>query len=68
MKKLAALLTALVVALVIVVVVRTMRFTPIRRQARTDVALAPENDSLLAAHLAVALAPLFEQTRRAFDV
>ncbi len=55
MKKLAALLAALVVVLVVVVVVRTMRFTPIGRAARTDVALAPENDSLLAAHLAGAV-------------
>lgn len=55
MKKPAALLAALVVVLVIVVVVRTARFTPIRSQARTDIALAPENDTLLAAHLAGAI-------------
>jgi carboxypeptidase PM20D1 len=55
MKKLAALLAALVVVLVVVVAVRTMRFAPIRRASRTGVALAPENDSLLAAHLAGAI-------------
>jgi len=42
MKKLAALLGALVVVLVVVVVVRTMRFTPARGDARTAVALAAE--------------------------
>src|ERR1700712_4545436 len=55
MKKLAALLGALALALVVVVVVRTARFTPIRGNARTDVALASENDSLLASHLAGAI-------------
>jgi len=55
MKKLAALLGALVVVLVVVVVVRTMRFTPARGDARPAVALAPENDTLLAQHLAGAI-------------
>ena len=55
MKKLAALLGTLVVLLVVIVVVRTMRFTPIRVHARTDVTLAPQNDTLLAAHLAGAI-------------
>ncbi|MEO7038902.1 MAG: M20/M25/M40 family metallo-hydrolase [Gemmatimonadaceae bacterium] len=50
MKKLAALLAALVLALGIVVIVRTMRFTPILAAARTVVTLAPVNDSLLAEH------------------
>ncbi len=55
MKKLLWILAALVVALVIVVVVRTVRFTPIRDAARTNVTLASENDTLLAAHLAGAI-------------
>jgi carboxypeptidase PM20D1 len=55
MKKLAALLAALLVLLVIVVVARTVRYTPIRNEARTGIALAAENDTLLAAHLAGAV-------------
>lgn len=55
MKKLAALLGALVLALVVVVTVRTMRFTPIRGAARSGATLATVNDSLVAAHLAGAI-------------
>ncbi len=49
------LLAVILLAIVTGVVVRTIRFTPIRGNARTDVTLAAENDSLLAAHLAGAI-------------
>jgi len=55
MKKLAVLLVTLLAVLAIVVVVRTVRYTPIRSDARSGVALAAENDTLLAAHLAGAV-------------
>jgi len=55
MKKLAVLLATLLVVLVIVVVVRTVRYTPIHSEERTGIALAAENDTLLAAHLAGAI-------------
>jgi len=55
MRKLAVLLATLLVVLVIVVVVRTVRYTPIRNEERAGIALAAENDTLLAAHLAGAI-------------
>ncbi|MBK5187031.1 MAG: hypothetical protein JJD97_02240 [Gemmatimonadaceae bacterium] len=55
MKKIAAALAVLLVALLVVVTVRTVRFTPVRTEARTDVALSAENDALLAAHLSGAI-------------
>lgn len=55
MKKLAALLGAVVLVLAVIVVVRTMRFAPAPRSARSGVTLPPVNDSLLAAHLAGAI-------------
>jgi carboxypeptidase PM20D1 len=55
MRKIAAALSVLLLALVIVLAVRTMRFVPLRGEVRTDITLPPENDSLLAAHLAGAI-------------
>ena len=55
MRKIVAALAVLLLALVIVVTVRTVRFAPASREARQRRTLPPENDSLLAAHLAGAL-------------
>ncbi|MBA2684885.1 MAG: M20/M25/M40 family metallo-hydrolase [Gemmatimonadaceae bacterium] len=55
MKKLAVLFAAVVAAIVVVVIVRTMRFNPVHGATRSDVVLAPQNDTLLAAHLAGAI-------------
>jgi carboxypeptidase PM20D1 len=52
MRKIVAALAVLVLALVIVVTVRTVRFAPVGREARQAPTLPPQNDSLLAAHLA----------------
>ncbi len=52
MKKLAAFLGTGLLVVVAVIAVRTMRFTPTRASVRADVTLAPQNDSLLASHLA----------------
>lgn len=55
MRKIVAALAVLLLALVLVVTVRTVRFAPVRREARHDVSLPAENDSLLAAHLSGAI-------------
>jgi carboxypeptidase PM20D1 len=55
MRKIVAALAVLLLALVAVVAVRTVRFAPVTREAGQRVALPPENDSLLAAHLAGAI-------------
>lgn len=55
MRKIVAALAVLLLALVIVVTVRTVRFAPVSREARRARTLPPENDSLLAEHLAGAL-------------
>jgi carboxypeptidase PM20D1 len=55
MRKFAAAVAVLLAALVVVVAIRTVRFTPHRAAARTDVTLPATNDSLLAAHLAAAI-------------
>lgn len=55
MRKIVAALAVLLLALVIVVTVRTVRFAPVRRDVRQGRTLPPENDSLLAAHLAGAI-------------
>jgi carboxypeptidase PM20D1 len=55
MRKIVAALAVLLLALVIVVAVRTARFAPVTRDARRQVALPSENDSLLAERLAGAI-------------
>jgi carboxypeptidase PM20D1 len=55
MRKIVAALAVLLLALVTVVAVRTVRFAPVARDAGQQVALPPQNDSLLAAHLAGAI-------------
>jgi carboxypeptidase PM20D1 len=55
MRKIVAALAVLLLALVIIVTVRTARFAPAPHDARQQAALPPENDSLLAAHLAAAI-------------
>ena len=55
MSKIVAALAVLLLALAIVVAVRTARLAPVARDARQQVALPPQNDSLLAQHLAGAI-------------
>jgi len=55
MSKIVAALAVLLLALAIVVAVRTARLAPVARDARQQVALPLQNDSLLAQHLAGAI-------------
>ena len=55
MRKFAGAIAVLLLVFVVIVTVRTVRFAPARGEARRDAALPPENDSLLAAHLAGAI-------------
>jgi carboxypeptidase PM20D1 len=55
MRKFVSVMAVLLLVLVVVVTVRTVRFAPVTRDARQQAALPPENDSLLAAHLAGAI-------------
>ena len=55
MRKFLAALAVLLLALVVVVTVRTVSFSPVRREASPQIAPTPGNDSLFAAHLAGAI-------------